>query len=45
MFGDTPPTRNKTSGIIKRPTRDAGLYMGEATPPDPHFLFPIAAQP
>ena len=30
------------------PVRDACLYMGEATlpdPPDPHFLFAIALQP
>ena len=31
--------------IIKRPTRDACLYVGEATPLDPHFLFAIASQP
>ena len=31
--------------IIKRLVRDACLYMGEATPPDPHFLFTIALQP
>ena len=31
--------------IIKRPMRDAFLCMGEATPPDPHFLFAIALQP
>ena len=36
---------------FKRPTRDACLYMGEATPPDPpdlpdpHFFFAIATQP
>ena len=29
---------------IKRPTRDACLCMGEATLPDPHFLFAIASQ-
>ena len=31
--------------IFKCPMRDACLYMGEATPPDPHFLFAIALQP
>ena len=32
--------------LFKRlPVRDACLYMGEATPPDPHFLFAIASQP
>ena len=31
--------------IFKRPASDACLYMGEATPPDPHFLFAIALQP
>ena len=34
--------------IIKRPARDAFLYMGESTlpdPADPHFLFAIASQP
>ena len=31
--------------LIKCPTRDAWLYMGEATPPDPYFLFTIAWQP
>ena len=31
--------------IIMRPSRDACLYMGEATPPDPHFLFVLASQP
>ena len=30
--------------IIKRLPRDACLYMGEVTPPDPHFLFTIALQ-
>ena len=37
--------------VIKRPARDACLYMGEASPParpdppalpDPHFVFAIA---
>ena len=35
-------------GLVKRPTRDACLYI-EATPldhpPDPNFLFAIALQP
>ena len=31
--------------VPKRPSRDACLYMGEATPPDPCFLFAIAAHP
>ena len=31
--------------VIKRPARDACLCMGEADPPDPHFLFTIALQP
>ena len=31
--------------IIMHPSRDACLYMGEATPPDPHFLFALASQP
>ena len=37
--------------VIKRSARDACLYMGEATLPDPpdsldlHFLFAIALQP
>ena len=30
---------------VKRPARDACLYMGEATLPDHHFLFAIASQP
>ena len=31
--------------LIKRPAREACLYMGEASPPDPpapHFVFAIA---
>ena len=31
--------------LIKCPARDACLYMGEATLPDPHFVFGIASQP
>ena len=31
--------------IIKRPARDACLYIGEATPLDLQFLFTIALQP
>ena len=30
---------------IKCPVRNACLYIGEVTPPDPHFLFAIASQP
>ena len=51
MFGDTPPARNKASGLclvpiwiilIKRPARDACLCMGDLqAPPAPHFVFLI----
>ena len=30
--------------FLKRPVRDVCLYMGEATPTDPHFLFAVASQ-
>ena len=45
---DLPGEQYFFSSLIKRPTREVYLYVGEATPPDlpdPHFLFAIASQP
>ena len=43
------PTHSRLNYVLSGDTlrRDAisSLYMGEATPPDPHFLFAIALQP
>ena len=36
---------HKHKSFIKRPARDACLYKGEATQPDPHFLFAVVSHP